>query len=398
MTDQKPDDGSAVKPQVIDLEAEDITPDRAKRDEAEPHMETGTSGEAETVPPRPSSPVRHSSRTTLPWIALALVLGLIAGGWLYRDVLAAYLPPNQMLVMQQRLDALEARNKTLNDQLAAVAQASDVSGQSVSGLVEKLKSFEASNAGQTKRIESVEALAAAAEDGVKKAEANIASLRKSISSIGTTSSGNGGPVDNAALVALGQRIDTLEKDVASLKANSGEGSKASITAALSQALADLKAKVAAGAPYSAEYDRLSRMVPAAAGLEVLGAHAQAGIPSPQGLAAELRAAIPALPKPSEPAPAGDSYWDTLLSSLSGIVTIRNIGEADWPQVAEKAAALADSGDIEQAIAVIGAAEGTKPQALSQWSDKAAARLKLEAAASEVGEAVIRQITALEQAK
>ena len=89
-----------------------------------------------------------------------------------------------------------------------------------------------------------------------------------------------------------------------------------------------------------------------------------------------------------------SYWNALLGGLSGIVTIRDIGEADWPQLAEKAASLAEAGDITGAIAVIEGAEGSKPSALTQWRDRAAARLKIEAAVMQVSEAVLRQIAAL----
>ena len=39
-----------------------------------------------------------------------------------------------------------------------------------------------------------------------------------------------------------------------------------------------------------------------------------------------------------------------MKSLSGIVTIRDIGETDWPRLAEKAAAFAEAGDLNQAIA------------------------------------------------
>ena len=48
----------------------------------------------------------------------------------------------------------------------------------------------------------------------------------------------------------------------------------------------------------------------------------------------------------------------------------------------------------QAIAVIDGAEGEKPMALSQWRDRAAQRLQLEAALSQVSEAVLRQIAAM----
>ena len=83
-----------------------------------------------------------------------------------------------------------------------------------------------------------------------------------------------------------------------------------------------------------------------------------------------------------------------MKSLSGIITIREIGEADWPAVAGKAAAFAESGDLDQAISVIDAAEGEKPMALTQWRDRAAQRLQLDAAMAALSDAVIRQISAL----
>lgn len=396
MTDPKPDNtDSAVKPQVIDLEAEDVTPagERENGNEKETSETAFAEAAAPPLPPR----VKRRSRGGASWIAAALVLGLAAGGWLYRDVLSAYLPTGEMTAMKQRVDLLEAKNKTLNEQLAAVAQSADAASRAAANAGQEVKSAATDIAALARRAGQTEARMSASDKSVKSAVSDIASLRSTLSSIGSSSPGGTGTADTAALVALGQRIDALEKDVASLKSNSGKGDKASVTAALSQALSDLKAKVAAGAPYAVEYDRLSRMVPAAAGLDILGAHADAGIPSPQGLAVELRAAIPSLPKPAEPKPAGDSYWDSLLSSLSGIVTIRNIGDSDWPQVAEKAAAFAEAGDLPQAIETIDSADGAKPSALSQWSDRAAARLKLEAASNALSEAVLRQIAALEQA-
>ena len=62
------------------------------------------------------------------------------------------------------------------------------------------------------------------------------------------------------------------------------------------------------------------MVPAAAGLDVVAADAAEGLPDAKGLAAELRAAIPALPQPEAPPAEDDSYFGTLMKSLSGIIT------------------------------------------------------------------------------
>ena len=136
------------------------------------------------------------------------------------------------------------------------------------------------------------------------------------------------------------------------------------------------------------------MVPAAPGLDVLASHAAEGLPTAQGLAEELKAAIPALPQPEAPAPVGDGYWDQFVGLVSGIITVRDIGDTNWPELAQNCVSLAEAGDLTQAIALIEQAEGTKPQALNQWHDRAAARLRLEAALGQVSEAVVRQITAL----
>ena len=63
-------------------------------------------------------------------------------------------------------------------------------------------------------------------------------------------------------------------------------------------------------------------------------------------------------------------------------------------MAEKCASLAEVPDLNQAIGIIDATEGDKPTAISQWRDRAAARLKLEAALDQVSQAVLRQISSL----
>lgn len=376
MTDeQKSQDSEAVKPQVIDLEAEDVT------------VERDIPPEEPLLPPQPAAKRRWGS---VKWIAGALVLGLIAGGWLYRGYLSAYLPSDQMTAMGARIEALEANGKTVNEQLLAVSQSSETASQAAASLDQTVKTVSSGVADMQSRIGGFEGRIADAEALLKAAKSDLDSLRNAVSSAGA----GDGTVDTAALAAIGQRIDALEKDVASLKATGGAAPTASATAALSQALSDLKAKVAAGTAFQDEFDRISRMVPAAAGLDVMKTHAAAGLPDATGLAAELRAAILSLPQPAaEAPPAGDSYWDSIWSALSGIITIRDIGEANWPALAEKSAAFAEVGDLTQAIALIDASEGERPAAINQWRDRAAARLKLEAALGHVDQAVLRQIAA-----
>lgn len=381
MSDEsKSDDNSPVKPQVIDLQAEDVT------------VEADPPREEQAAPPPPQSPPRRKASGTATWIIAALLLGVIGGGWLYRDLLSTYLPTDEMTALTLRIAVLEANGKTQGEQLLAVSQSSDAASALASSLDTALKDVAAGVADVQSRIGSFETRIAESEKALQSAKADLDALRTAVSS---GASSGAGPVDSAALAAISQRIDALEKDMASLKSRGGTGDVATATAALSQALADIKAKIASGVAFAAEYDRLARMVPAAAGLDVLATHASAGLPDAAGLGAELRAQIPALPKPTtETAPPGDSYWDSIRSALSGIITIRDIGEADWPALAEKAAAFAEAGDLPQAIALIDAAEGAKPSPISQWRDRAAARLKLEAALDSVSQAVLRQIAAL----
>ncbi len=394
MSDQNSAENGPVRPQVIDLDAEEI------RTEPEAPRAQADEGPRENPPP-PAQEL--TGRRTGLWILAALILGLIGGGWLYREALSSYFPSGEMTAMKARLDALESSGSGLAGEIAALKQAADGAAQTAGAAGEQARAAaqQATSAveGLTavdSRLGALDQKIAAAEAALATATADLDQFRKSMSVVATPTV-PGAPVDTAALSALGQRIDALEKDVASLKSSAATGpdqGTASVTSALSQALSDLKAKVAAGVPYPDEFDRIARMVPAAAGLESVGARAADGLPNAEGLTAELRAAIPALPQPAA-APAEDnSYFGTLMKSLSGVVTIRAIGETDWPAVAERAAAFAEAGDLNQAIAVIDGAEGEKPMALTQWRDRAAARLQLETALAEVSEAVLRQIAAL----
>lgn len=402
MSDQRPDeDRGAHRPQVIDLDAEEI------RTEAEaPKPEGPQASTADETPPPPPPPHHAEKRGhgAATWIIAALILGALGGGWLYRDVLSSYLPSNEMKALKAQVAALETNNSALAEQVATAQQAADAAaaaaataGQNVEGAASAAKSATTASGNLAQRLDALDQRIAAAETGLGTATADLDAFRKSLSAAPAAPDGTAQPIDNAALAALAQRIDALEKDVASLKApaaQAGAEDKTAVTSALSQALSDLKAKVAAGAPYAPEYERIARMVPAAPGLDTVASHAELGLPNAQGLTAELRAAIASLPQPATPQASDDSYFGTLMKSLSGIITIREIGEADWPAVAEKAAAFAESGDLDQAIAVIDAAEGEKPMALTQWRDRAAQRLQLDAAMAELSDAVIRQISAL----
>ena len=365
MTHDDPE--SPLKPQVIDLEAEDVVMEETRASETPP----------------PPSPLKKSGFPAA-WLAIAVVGGAIAGGWLYRDVLSSYLPSNELVTAQTRIDVLEAQSKTLTEQLASIAATSGQLSAEIQGATEKSSAALSASAAAEKRL-------AAAESATQAARAELEKLKSAVASGGAS----GATVDSSALAVLAQRLDVLEKDVASLKTVSAPTDQSTVTATLSQSLSDLKAKIAAGAPYRAELERISRMVPAAAGLDTLSANANEGLPTAAGLAAELTGLIPLLPKPEIALPSSEnSYLDSFWDAMRNVITIRRIGDTDWPDLAAKCAALAESGDLAQAIERIDAAEGAKPAALSGWRDRAAARIAIEAALEQTSQAVLRQITSM----
>jgi hypothetical protein len=364
MSNENPE--SPLKPQVIDLDAEDVVVDETES----------------PSPPPPSAPAK-SPALSARWLLLVALLGGVAiGAWVYKDFLSGYLPSNELLAAQSRINTLEAQTKTLAGQITAVSTASDL-------MKSQTGTFTTDIQGIADKTTSIESRIATMEAAAKSTRTEIDKLKSGIGSSGATA------VDGSALAVLAQRLDALEKDVASLKIVNAPTDREAATAALSQSLADLKAKIAAGASYHDELDRVSRIVPAAAGLDTLGGHSQEGLPTAQGLAKELTDLIPLLPKPETDLIAPDgSYTDGFWKMMKGLITIRRVGEADWPSLAAQCAALADSGDLAQAIEKIDRAEGAKPSALSAWRDRAAARLALDAAMEETSKAVLRQITSM----
>ncbi len=359
---------------IIDLDADQVVED----------VERSATNSTATASIRPSRKRNWLLAT------VALLAAFAAGGWLYKDMLSVYLPSNQVLAMADKIAVLEGSNTTLRGQLTSVEKLAAQLKSDIDGMEARdaeMSSFaEAAEKSQIQVSDKVSALEQALGE-TKTAVAKLAA-RPVVSADGTPA-----PVDNTAIAALQQRMETLENDVASLKAKPAEAPDN--RAALSQGLSDLKAKIAAGTGYLEEYGNLNRMVPAASGLDLLQRHAALGLPNAQGLAAELRGLIGYLPKPiiPGPVPESQSWWSGIYDSLSGLITIRIEGDVDWPSAASAAAALAESGDVPQSIAQLSGIEGVKPGGVQQWIDRANGRLALEAALKSVEEAVLRVIAA-----
>ena len=144
MTNENPE--SPLKPQVIDLEAEDVIVEEADKP---------------SVPPTPSAPPNKSAPSipSMTWLAIALLGGVVIGGWAYKDILSSYLPSNELIAARTRIDALEAQTKTLGEQLAAIAGASDQLKTEIQNATEQSSAAQSASAALETRIASIEAAA-----------------------------------------------------------------------------------------------------------------------------------------------------------------------------------------------------------------------------------------------
>jgi hypothetical protein len=396
-TPESNDRDGPVRPPVIDIEAEDVTPATA----AESHKLDEPEAPADPVPPPPPPPKRKSYHWRRWGLLLLLLAAAAVGAWAYKDYGQRFWPSDQMTALADRVGAVEAGNKTLNDQLLALG-----------GVIETLKSGEAAQndqfAAADERGKQAESDLAALKDTIASADARFAetqtainelragldALKASIASAGDTLTVTA--PDPAALAALSQRVDALDAALQTLKSEIGKTDQGADQAALlSQTLADLKAKFATGAPFADELNRLARLVPAAPGVAQLSAHAASGLADSQALAGELKDIIPTLPVPARDAESktGNEYWDYLVDLLGSVVTIRVVGETDWRDVAERARAYAETNDLPAAISLIERAEGEPPSALAAWRNKAQARLDGEAALNDLSAAVLRELAA-----
>src|SRR5512139_1065553 len=163
MTDkQKTDDNDPIKPQVIDLNAEEVTVDEEPRP-ADP-------------PPGQSAPAARKAGSAK-WIALALLLGVAGGAWADRDMLSAYLPSDAVAALQARVEVLEANGRTQADQIAVIDQSAGSAGKLAAGLEQSVKDSAAAAAEATSGMAALGERLAANEQALTRLRGDLDALR-----------------------------------------------------------------------------------------------------------------------------------------------------------------------------------------------------------------------------
>ena len=359
---------------VIDLEAEELSEAADTGDESPPKSEE----------PPPQQPPKEPFLTRGRIMAVAIIAAVIAGAGLYAAFGEGFWSGRPTL--SERIDLLEAANHTLNGQVNQMGEAIGALRTDTKKLIDATNAKAEEAAG---KADAASQSAAALETRLTEAEKTLAALRTQIAGLGTGTGGGEGPSADA-LAAIEARLAALEEQVKALEANQGgtaDGGGDQATAALSQALSDLKAKFAGGAPYKAEIDVIAKALPDAPGLAELALHAEKGLATAEGLAAMLEALAPELPKSSGNGEDDSGIW----AWLGSIVTIRNLDERDWGELALAAAKDAKAGDLRAAIRRLDETGAELPAKLAEWRALAETRLQAESALERLSAAVIAAI-------
>lgn len=334
-----------------------------------------------------SPPPQRNSNILLLGIAGGLIaVSAIGGGWAYRDLLSSYFPSDSVLALMQRVDALDAANKESAKKLDAVVGITDEiksqAGAAQSASEEWKKQLGEIKGANSAFNQSIIELQTAVGD----AQSQLKALDERLKNTPATSA-----TASADVGAIEQRLTTLEKDLATLKASAGGGVD---TAALNQALAALKGKIADGSAFATELDRVRVSVPAADGINILEKYASQDVANLKALHDQLKTVVAQLPKQEVPAPQPDNSWTGWFSNLfSDVITIRDQGDPDWQILGAKADAYLASGDLAQASSLFDNQPAALPAGLKEWHEAAQARLELDAALEKVSAAVQRRIAA-----
>ena len=303
----------------------------------------------------------------------------LGSGWLYRDVLSAYLPSNQQQALTARVDALEAASKDGSKKADAIF-----------ALTEELKAkIGAAQAAADKAAKQAGTISAEQEvltSKLAEAQQSVDNLKVGLASV-KSQAGSADATTGTPSVADTARLEKLEHDLAALQAAQPKAVDAN---ALMQSLNQVKAKVAAGEAYADLLKPLAQQLPAADGLDAVQKESAQGLPSAVQLVSTLTIIAAQLPKAS-PAPAATAnhWYSGITSFFSELVTVKELGPGQVADAAAKASAFAASGDLQQAADALSAVGDGLPAALKDWKDTALRHVRLEAALDRLSASVVR---------
>lgn len=339
-----------VKPPVIDLKARDASqpietdkpaaapkpaPDKADTAQVSEAMterlaETPAEPRPEPVRPIPTPPVPpvRQAKLAMPWSAIGTAA---AGGAVLGTVLTYLLvnvlpmPSSAPVIADpaERLTELDGRTAMLEQRLPALEESAMDTQVSLDATITQLNSgltdVKGSIAALETRLGEVQASVPAAATPVDLApitaqldtlEARVTAIAAGASSADAAALADSLNAIEASIAALTARIDRSDARLGEIDAIRGElnTAKAAIAAQTQQlggadigpavklplVVSGLETAFSAGRPYTAELDSLRALLPSLSVPEPVSAAASTGLQRPDALAADFRAAVPAI--------------------------------------------------------------------------------------------------------
>ncbi|HKF62315.1 MAG TPA: uroporphyrinogen-III synthase [Dongiaceae bacterium] len=293
--------------------------------------------------------------------------------------------PAKVAALQQKVAALPAPGATPPAAIPAEIKALP---QQMAALDPRLGSLD-------QRLGALEQKLAALPQGGA-AAADLAPLRAELGSLKEALKS-----DEAALGDLA----AVKQEVAKLEAAASGARSAATTAGLVLGVTELRARIAAGEPFAAEVDALSKLAAgdpamAAALAEPLAALKPLASGPPIPGFAQLRAEFPAMAEAVTHAdaagalPANASFWDRVVGRLESLVTVRPVaeggqvtGNSNLDRLARAEAKLG-SGDLPGAVSELSGLTGPAKDAAASWLARAQARFQTDAAAKRLSAALL----------
>ncbi len=319
--------------------------------------------------------------------------------------------------------ALAARIEKIDTDLKSLAQRAAASPEDLKGVREQIDALARRLEALPKEAPGGEALAALSAQ-LRQAGERMAALERRLGELAQARPGAESELKSAldkqaaegkaALDRLaaearaqGQKLageaEQLRKDLAALQSRVGAiadevrraGSAANETGTLLVALGQLRRAVQEGGAYRPALDAAKALAKERkefeAGLAMLGARADQGVPT----AAQLRQrfdklAVSVLRAAAAAKPDAD-MWDRIWARVSSLVTVRRVGEVEGEGAAEalsRAEAALSRGDLGEAAKQLNALAGPARAAAEGWLADARARLVTDAALAEIERAAL----------
>jgi hypothetical protein len=282
-------------------------------------------------------------------------------------------PPAELASLNERIGKLEAS-------LQSLAKAAQSGGSVADAAALDAKMTEIDQKLTAKVEQSLTEQNAARAKSIESVEADVATLKAKLGALAEAKLDQGETGGSEDLAAIDERVGKIETVLPKLAETVERGNAAAQSGAAAIAFANLRDAVDGGGTYSAQLDAFNAVAPEAGNLGVLPARAERGIPTLPQLALALQGVDAQTAPASKPA-ADASFFDSVIASAKSAVQVRRLDAgadgSDPEAVLTRAEQQVAKGDLAAAMKEVEALPDSSREAFTRWLDDARARVSAD---------------------